>query len=236
MKNELATLKSTQEYYMRAKEMLSEGRAKPAMPLLDKVLVECTACISFKLEQARALLTLKRYTEASSAALGVLRANSHHAEALSIRGEALYYSSTDLEQPMKHFRQALQSDPDNTHARKMFKQVKEIEQLKSEGNEAFKRGKCDAAVGFYKQAMEVDPDHSLMVATLFSNMAAAHMKQRKWAPALDECNQALQTMPNNQKALLRRAQCLTELEQFQEAVHDYERLKELDQGNSTTPP
>jgi len=83
----------------------------------------------------------------------------------------------------------------------------------------------------YKEGIECDPEHVLMVSTLYSNMAAAHMKQRKWAEAWDECNEALKIAPENQKALLRRAQCATELEKFQEAVNDYQTLTGLDENN-----
>merc|ERR1712054_166195 len=102
---------------------------------MDRVLNEASASIPFKLERARMLLQANRFVEASSAALTVLRVNSQHAEALCIRGEALYKSTTDMEQAMKHFKQALQCDPDNAHAKKMFKQLKQVEALKAEGNQ-----------------------------------------------------------------------------------------------------
>jgi len=160
-----------------------------------------------------------------------LRAHSQNADALVVRGEALYYTATDMEPAMKHFKQALQCDPDNTHAKKMFKQLREIEKIKGEGNEAFKKGKCQQAVDLYEQAAAVDPEHDLMVGTLNSNMAAAFMKQKKWAEARGKLDHALELMPGNQKALLRRAQCLTELELYQEAVHDYDALTKLDDNN-----
>jgi len=231
VKTELANCKSAESNYEKGTALVAAGKYKQAVACFDIVLNECCGSIPFKLERARVLLKAKRYTEASSGAMSVLRAHSQNADALVVRGEALYYTSTDMEQAMKHFKQALQCDPDNTHAKKMYKQLREIEKIKAEGNEAFKKGKCQQAVELYEQAAAVDPEHSLMVGTLNSNMAAAFMKQRKWAEAREKIDTALELMPENQKALLRRAQCLTELEMYQEAVHDYDALTKLDDNN-----
>jgi len=154
--------------------------------------------------------------------------------ALTVRGEALYYSSTLLTRCdifSKLMKTALLSDPDDEHAKQLFRKATTLQEAKDAGNAAFKCGKCTEAIASYREALEVDPAHKLMAATLNSNIAAAYMKQKKWSEAVEACDRALECSAKSQKALLRRAQCHTELTQHEEAVQDYEALIQMDQPN-----
>lgn len=48
--------------------------------------------------------------------------------------------------------------------------------------------------------------------------------------AVEDCTAALKLDENYLKALLRRAKCYMDLEQFEEAVQDYEKTQKLDKS------
>ena len=56
-------------------------------------------------------------------------------------------------------------------------------------------------------------------------------KQRKSEECIKDCDRALELDPSYTKALLRRAKCYMESEQYEEAVRDYEKVLKSDKGN-----
>ena len=56
-------------------------------------------------------------------------------------------------------------------------------------------------------------------------------KQKKTAECIADCDRALELDSGYTKALLRRAKCYMESEQFEEAVRDYEKVLKSDKGN-----
>uniref|UniRef100_A0A670IWA3 Tetratricopeptide repeat protein 1 n=1 Tax=Podarcis muralis TaxID=64176 RepID=A0A670IWA3_PODMU len=109
------------------------------------------------------------------------------------------------------------------------KRRNESTKLKEEGNEQFKKGEYKEAEDAYARALQVCPaccntDRSI----LYSNRAAARMKQEKREIAISDCSKALELNPNYIKALLRRAELYEKTEKLDEALEDYKNLLEKD--------
>ncbi|XP_032995684.1 tetratricopeptide repeat protein 1 [Lacerta agilis] len=109
------------------------------------------------------------------------------------------------------------------------KRRNESTKLKEEGNEQFKKGEYKEAEDAYARALLVCPaccntDRSI----LYSNRAAARMKQDKREIAISDCSKALELNPNYIKALLRRAELYEKTEKLDEALEDYKNLLEKD--------
>merc|ERR1712110_1136053 len=68
-------------------------------------------------------------------------------------------------------------------------------------------------------------------AKLHFNRATVAAKQRKSEECIKDCDRALELDPGYIKALLRRAKCYMESEQYEEAVRDYEKVLKSDKGN-----
>jgi len=204
--------------------------------MLKEVLVECSGASLIQMELAKALLKACLYSEASTVAANILQTDSQNLEALYIRAEAVYYSGIGdnlTENAIRYLKAALKLDPEHSRSTELLKRIKKVQALKAEGNAAFKVGKCKAAIASYQDVIKVVPGHTLMVATMHSNTAAAFMKQKKWDEGLNECELALKLDSSYQKVLVRRAQCLGELERWEEALNDYESLVQLDQSNES---
>ncbi|XP_045647985.1 tetratricopeptide repeat protein 1 [Ursus americanus] len=109
------------------------------------------------------------------------------------------------------------------------KRREESTRLKEEGNAQFKRGDYIEAESSYSQALQMCPscfqkDRSI----LFSNRAAARMKQDKKEMAISDCNKAIQLNPSYIRAILRRAELYEKTDKLDEALEDYKSILEKD--------
>ncbi|KAM8974168.1 tetratricopeptide repeat protein 1 [Pelodytes ibericus] len=101
--------------------------------------------------------------------------------------------------------------------------------LKEEGNQLFKKGDYVDAEALYTQALQTCPafyqsDRSI----LFSNRAAARMKQEKNEDAIKDCTKAIELNPDYIRALLRRAELYEKTDKLDEALADYKSVMERD--------
>ncbi|KAM6196377.1 tetratricopeptide repeat protein 1 isoform 1-T2 [Sarcoramphus papa] len=109
------------------------------------------------------------------------------------------------------------------------KRRKESTTLKEKGNEQFKKGDYGEAEDSYTKALQICPAcFQKDRAVLFSNRAAAKMKQDKTEAALSDCSKAVELDPNYIRALLRRAELYEKTEKLDEALEDYKAVLEKD--------
>ncbi|KAL1780073.1 tetratricopeptide repeat protein 1 [Sigmodon hispidus] len=109
------------------------------------------------------------------------------------------------------------------------KRREESTKLKEEGNDQFKRGDYIEAESSYSQALQMCPvcfqkDRSV----LFSNRAAARMKQDKKEMAINDCSKAILLNPGYIRAILRRAELYEKTDKLDEALEDYKSILEKD--------
>ncbi|XP_004689879.1 PREDICTED: tetratricopeptide repeat protein 1 [Condylura cristata] len=109
------------------------------------------------------------------------------------------------------------------------KRREESTKLKEAGNEQFKKGDYIEAESSYSQALQMCPscfqkDRSI----LFSNRAAARMKQDKKELAISDCSKAIQLNPTYIRAILRRAELYEKTDKLDEALEDYKSILEKD--------
>lgn len=79
--------------------------------------------------------------------------------------------------------------------------------------------------------MLIDPCNRSTNAKLYFNRATVASRQKKTSDCISDCDKALELDPNYTKALLRRAKCYMETEQYEEAVRDYESVFKSDKSN-----
>ncbi|XP_074865694.1 tetratricopeptide repeat protein 1 isoform X2 [Carettochelys insculpta] len=109
------------------------------------------------------------------------------------------------------------------------KRRKESTTLKEKGNKQFKNGEYGEAEDSYTKAVQVCPAcYQKDRSVLFSNRAAARMKQDKTEAALSDCSKAIELDPNYIRALLRRAELYEKTEKLDEALEDYKIVLEKD--------
>ncbi|CAK1590397.1 unnamed protein product [Parnassius mnemosyne] len=112
----------------------------------------------------------------------------------------------------------------------------EAENYKNIGNDAFKSEKFEDAVSFYTKAIDLSEKDSRDRATYLKNRAAAYLKIKEYEKVINDCDEALQIVPEDPKALFRRAQALESLDRFEEAYRDAKTIFTVDPTNKAVQP
>jgi DnaJ family protein C protein 7 len=193
----------------------------------DNAIKIAPASIHYKLLKAECLALLGRHDEANDIAIGIMQTNTTNADAIYVRGLTLYYMD-NLEKSLQHFGQALALDPDHKKARQMRLRAKNIKEKKESGNELFKTGKYKEAFTVYTEALEIDQSNKEINSKLFYNRALVNSKLGNIRDTIADCTQALQLNEKYLKAILMRAKSHYQLENFDEAVKDYEAAMKIE--------
>lgn len=169
--------------------------------------------------------------DAQNVAMSLLRSNQSDPEALVLRGRALY-AQGDNEKAIKHFRQALNCDPDFRDAVKYLRMVQKLDRMKEEGNKEYKSGRWQAAVEKYTEALEVDPLNKGTNSKILRNRALCFVKLKEYTRAIDDCDQALRLEPSYTNARKTKATALGESGNWDEAVKELKSIQELDPNDA----
>ncbi|KAN0014603.1 hypothetical protein ACTFIV_003554 [Dictyostelium citrinum] len=111
------------------------------------------------------------------------------------------------------------------------------EAIKNIGNNYFKEGKSLEAIAKYTKALRYldccsNIDGLKAVQTIcYNNMSQCYLKERKGSDALVAAKKALQLSPTDIKALFRKAKALTLMEEYEDAIKDFQSIIEKDSEN-----
>ncbi|KAF3339578.1 TPR repeat-containing thioredoxin TTL1-like protein [Carex littledalei] len=95
------------------------------------------------------------------------------------------------------------------------------------GNKHYRSGDYLKAREEYKVGLKYAKSN----VSLLNNLAACHWQLETWENCIEICNQVLQIRPDNDKALVRRADSYAKLEKWAESVKDYEAAIKIYPGN-----
>lgn len=96
------------------------------------------------------------------------------------------------------------------------------------GNKLFKAGKFREAYTLYTEALEVDPLNTDTNSKILYNRALVNTKIGNIRDAIADCTNTLSKNANYLKAILLRAKCHTDMENFEESVKDYEAALKME--------
>ncbi|KAH0519269.1 DnaJ-like protein subfamily C member 7 [Microtus ochrogaster] len=210
--------------YEKIAEMDFEKRDfRKVVICMDRALEFAPACHRFKILKAECLAMLGQYPEAQFVASDILRMDSTNADALYVWCLCLYYEDC-IEKAVQFFVQALRMAPDHEKACIACRNAKALKAKKEDGNKAFKEGNYKLAYELYTEALGIDPNNIKTNAKLYCNRGTVNSKLRKLDGAIANCTNAVKLDDTYIKAYLRRAQCYTDTEQFEEAVPDSEKV------------
>merc|ERR1712223_1393799 len=227
---ETTSLEFLEKHDASLRSAFAQSDYRKALYHIEQALKIASASQKLKLSRAECLAFLGRYKEAQEVANDLLRNDSTNIEAIYIRGLCLYYED-NIDKAFTHFQQVLKLAPDHAKAKEAFKRARLLKTKKDEGNEAFKANKFEEAARLYSEALQVDTDNKISNAKLYFNRATVLAKLKKWTQSVEDCNRCLSFDDTYIKAYLRRAKSYMELQKFEEAVRDYERVHKMDRSN-----
>jgi len=119
--------------------------------------------------------------------------------------------------------------PDDCRVNTNDQKIKAAGEIKSAGNELFKKQEYSKAAALYQKALNYIPEEEQnnkevleLVKTLHLNLAGGFIKQKQFEEALESCQKVLEKDPTNGKALFRSGQAqlgLGKLEEAKEALN-----------------
>ena len=127
----------------------------------------------------------------------------------------------------KFYIQALKSDPDYVVCMKALKRVKKTDLMKNEANEFFKVGEYENAIKGFTECLELFPHNKVYNSSVYLNRAISYSKLKRQDTALKDLNKAIECNEDYAKAYVRRGEINIELENFEEAVRDFEKAKSI---------
>jgi DnaJ family protein C protein 7 len=227
IKQETQNLKHLRDVQEKAAQCYEREDYRTCMFHVDGLLKVAAVCQRFKILKGECLALLGRFEESNDIAITMMKANPQNSDAIYVRGLTLYYSD-NLEKGILHFERALTLDPDHKKAKAMRVKSKSLKDKKEKGNEFFKTGKFREALQIYTEALEIDPLNKDINSKLYYNRALVDTKLGNIRDAVKDCTDALKINGQYTKALIKRARCQYDLENYEEAVKDYEAALKME--------
>ncbi|XP_052898822.1 dnaJ homolog subfamily C member 7 isoform X3 [Anopheles moucheti] len=227
LREEIASLKQLRDLNEKAANCYDRKDYRTCLYHCDNAIKIAPGSLQNKLLKAECLAMLERFEEACNIAITIMQSHSTNADAIYVRGLTLYYSD-NLEKGLLHFERALMLDPDHKKAKAMRQKAKQLKEKKESGNELFKTGKYREALATYTAALELDPQNKDINSKLYYNRALVNSKLGNLREAITDCSSALTLNEKYMKALLQRAKLYYNMENFEEAVKDYEKALKHD--------
>lgn len=211
----------------------SHRDAQQALQQISIVIASCPSWRSILVEKTKALLALGRINEAYATSTSLIRSrdsNNHHNSSLVLYRAYCLQHMGNLDDAIKHIKQILSGDPDNSEALKFFKVLKALGRKKEEADGFYKLRDFDKAVEKYAEALELKGCMGLYRAKLYFNRACANANLRDHPKVVQDCSNALELDSEYVKAILRRAGSYLIIggeDECHKAMRDYESIMNL---------
>jgi len=224
---ELKKVQAMADIESQSASAYESGDYRKVQYCMRRLLEYAPDCLSYKALSAESLAMSGKYQDAQILANEILRKDEHNLEALYVRGICFYYQD-QTERAFNLFQSLLRTAPDFQKAKDCYKKAKSLESTKQSGNDAFRNQDYAKALELYTQALNIDPLNKVTNSKLYNNRGFANMKLNKHEDCISDCTKAIELDSTYIKAYLRRAKCYMDMEQYEEAVRDYEKLTKMD--------
>ena len=227
VKSQAGSLDEAEELELKGMEALKNRHFLTAESFISKALKICPACIRLKLVRADVLVLLGKFSQAERVAGEILERDRSHSGAHFLRAFSLYNMEL-LDQAVLAFRRTLEFQPQHQTAKILLEQVKVLTEKREAAGKAAGRNKLEEAISLYSQALLVDPANKKVRLGLLVQRGSLLLKQKKAQLGSQDCEAALLIDKNNAEALVLKARCLVESQNFGEAVRILETMNTTD--------
>ena len=160
----------------------------------------------------------------------VLKFESDHMTALEVRGSA-YYVLGEWDMAMNHYRQALKYDPEHKGCKGGYRLLKKIQQGFSKADAARQRGDHEEVLKHLDKVIAADPEHRVAVPKANLERSQALQALKNWTGAKEALETAIAGDATNFEYYRALGHVRLELEEYEEAVRDFRKAKELNEGD-----
>lgn len=145
-------------------------------------------------------------------------------------GLCAYYDGR-LESSIQNFNKVLEKNPWHASVLDIHSMATSIYKKLELGGEYHSERKFTEAYSQYTQALSIDPKAIIISAMLFFKRAMISLETGKVDKIIDDCSSSLELNAANIQALLMRARCYYDKENYEAAVDDYRRALQIEYSN-----
>ncbi|KAL4856376.1 DnaJ subfamily C member 7 [Chlorella vulgaris] len=232
LQQELVACQIVERKVTAGQEALAAGDCQRAFVLADAAcrgsIPPAEPAVRLKVE---ALIGSGRHAEAVAEARNMTLGGDPQApEVLALRSRALYLCG-NMPMAQQLFQQALRRDPDCVPAQRGLKRLRAVTGGKERGNAAFSAGRYSEAHEQYSASLAADPDlKTAFMAQVVCNRAAAAAKLGRHDESLSDAELAIELDASYAKAYVRRSQAHQELQNYEAAIRDLEKVAEMEEN------
>merc|ERR1719435_63338 len=225
--NRLDTIDELEESGMDA---LRNKQFTQALEYLDKALTHAASCLRLKMARGDCLAHLGRYVDGAKAASSILQQDQRNVGALFLRGFCLYHKN-NVERALTHFQQVLQQSKTHERAQTLLHKARQFKEKKDAAVKAVNEARLEDAERIYTEAVAIDPRNKGTNANLLADRAEVYFRMKRIGECVADCEASLALDQGCLAAMLQRAKCHMETEEWEAAVRIFERMNNRDRHN-----
>lgn len=136
-----------------------------------------------------------------------------------------------METSINHYRMALKFDPEHKACKDMYRVVKSILDNQKKYNKATSSGDYKRAVEVLQKLIAIDPNHRTFVPRARMDLAKTYRHLKQYKDAKTTIELVIQSDENNAEAYKIFGQILLDLDEYELALHKFNKAKEISQGS-----
>lgn len=224
--NEIKSVKELDETQEALDKAIQRQNWSTALYYVNEKLRSCPASVKLRLDRLEYMMEAGNNDEATKYSQQLFNELVDNPRFLYLRGMCLV-NEGNLGQAKKFFTEAMKKDPDYAACAKAVKRLKKTESLKEEASSHFKSGDFKKAIEGFTACLELFPNNKNYNSSIYLNRAICFSKLKEQDKALQDLNRAIECNPDYAKAYVKRGEINTELENYEEAVRDFENAKRI---------
>ena len=229
---ELPKVQQCSQQLEAAERMVGSGQYDHAKPLLGQLLDYCYDSNNLLLLRAQCHFHSGDYQSTLVDTRKLLQHDQRHIDALFIRGQAYHMLGED-DNALTHWKEALRQDPEERRVKEATKRLKLYVRRADGSKSALDEKRYEEALEDAQSAIEMDEQEGRRVKLpgLYVRKSEALAGLKRGKEAVDAANTAIGLDDNHVDAYMARGAARLVLEQWQDAVNDYQKAVQLDQHN-----
>ncbi|KAJ1434639.1 hypothetical protein B484DRAFT_326005 [Ochromonadaceae sp. CCMP2298] len=210
---------------------MQRGNYALAKDFLDQALRYAESSSALLMARSRCWFQLGEQFECIADSGKVLKLQSDHMEALELRARA-YFTIGEFETAKAHLSRALKFDPEHEECKKVYRVLKKIMDGLKKASKAGEAGDHARAAEWLLKVISYDPEHHVLVPRAKLDLAKAYRQLKQYRDAKGAVEEVLGRDEGNVEAHIVLGQVLVDMEDFEAAVHQFTKAKEIAGDNS----
>ena len=226
---QIEIIKISEIHWKEATEYFDKGEYNKAIEKYNTYIELIQDSIQARYQRALCYFKNKEFNLVIDDTMRILKSQNDNLDALYLRGTAFLYLG-QLEAAINHLREALKFDPDNSKCKSEFKRIKKLERTMKDAESNMQNKLYKEAINDLLLAIQLENDNTYFHNKLYTQLCESYVNTKQSQLAIDSCTKAL-NLESNIEAHIWRGEAYLILEQYDNALRDFQQANQQDQTN-----